>query len=108
MFDVLKRLDELRSSKNLSVYALSKKSGIAQSTIATWYSKNLCPPIDKLERICDGMGISLCDFFRSGDISSGSEEEAVLMRYRDLLTAEERKAVLTLMETILKNRGLLR
>ena len=46
MFDVLARIQELRESREWSVYKLAKLSGIPQSTIATWYQKNLYPPID--------------------------------------------------------------
>lgn len=63
MFDTLGRLKELREAKGWSVYKLAKRSGIPQSSIATWYGKNLCPPIDKLEIICNTLGISLSEFF---------------------------------------------
>ena len=53
MFNVLERLQELREARGLSVYRLAKLSGIPQSTIATWYQKNLYPPIDKLEMLLD-------------------------------------------------------
>ena len=49
MFNVLERLQELREARGLSVYKLAKLSDIPQSTIATWYQKNLLPPVDKLE-----------------------------------------------------------
>ena len=48
MFNVLERLQELREARGLSVYKLAKLSDIPQSTIATWYQKNLLPPVDKL------------------------------------------------------------
>ena len=63
MFDVLARIQELRESREWSVYKLAKLSGIPQSTIATWYQKNLYPPIDKIEILCNTFQISLHDFF---------------------------------------------
>ena len=59
MFDVLARIQELRESREWSVYKLAKLSGIPQSTIATWYQKNLYPPIDKIEILCNTFQISL-------------------------------------------------
>lgn len=49
MFDVLARIQELRESREWSVYKLAKLSGIPQSTIATWYQKNLLSP-DRQDR----------------------------------------------------------
>ena len=63
MFDVLGRLTDLRERKGWSVYKLAKLSGIPQSTIATWYQRNLYPPIDKLETLCQTLGVSLSVFF---------------------------------------------
>ena len=70
MFNVLERITELRKARNWSVYKLAKLSGIPQSTIATWYSKNLYPPVDKIEMLCISFEISLAEFFVDSKISS--------------------------------------
>lgn len=78
-FNVLRRIDELRAlHDNMSIYRLSKESGIPQSTINTWYRKNYYPPIDKIEVICHVFKITLSDFFYQDE---GSE---------DLITMEDR------------------
>lgn len=63
MYDVLGRLKNLLSDRGISIYRLSKETGIPQSTISTWYSNSNLPPIDKLEIICRALGMSLADFF---------------------------------------------
>ena len=55
MFDVLEKITSLREERGWTTYKLSKLSGIPQSTISTWYRKNLMPPIDKLEIILQKM-----------------------------------------------------
>lgn len=63
-FDVLERIRELRRIHgDMSVYELSSRTGIPQSTISTWYSKNYYPPIDKIEVICREFDLSLEEFF---------------------------------------------
>ena len=94
-FDILSRITELRKLRGLSVYKLAKLSGIPQSTIATWYQKNLYPPLDKVERICRVMGISLSDFFRVSE-EEGKEEEALLLEHWRRLDEDERSALLLL------------
>ena len=61
--DVLERIVELRQERNWSEYRLAEESGITQSTISSWYRKNMIPTIPSLSRICDAFGITLSQFF---------------------------------------------
>ena len=103
-FNVLTRLTELRTAKGLSVYKLSKLSEIPQSTIATWYQKQLYPPIDKLESICAVLGISLADFFNTEEerYLADKQDISLLKKWR-LLTPEERYVVLSMIDLLLSN-----
>ena len=75
MFDVLEKITSLREERGWTTYRLSKLSGIPQSTISTWYRKNLMPPIDKLEIICQTFGITLAEFFNDTDVLVSMTEE---------------------------------
>lgn len=101
MFDVLARIKELRKARKWSVYKLAKLSGIPQSTIATWYQKNLYPPIDKLELLCDVFGISLSEFFSTGPEKSLTSEQLYLLENWNLLNCKEREAVLSVINAFL-------
>ena len=61
--DVLDRILELRKERNWSEYRLAEESGITQSTISSWYRKNMIPTIPSLSRICDAFDITLSQFF---------------------------------------------
>lgn len=76
--DVLKRIIELRQERGWSEYQLSEAAGIPQSTISSWYRKDMLPSIGSLEKICNGFGITMGYFF-------SKPEEAVV------LTGEQRK-----------------
>ena len=95
LFDVLDRIRQLREARHWSVYHLAKKSGIPQSTIATWYQKNLYPPVDKLEIICQTFGISLAELF-SGSLQENAfpQETEEMLRKWSLLSPKQ-KAILT-------------
>lgn len=62
-FDILQKITYERESRNWSEYTLAKNSNIAQSTISTWYRKNMEPSVTSIEKICNGLGISLSQFF---------------------------------------------
>ena len=102
MFDVLKKITYLREERGWSTYRLAKLSGIPQSTIATWYKKNLMPPIDKLEILCQTFGISLADFFNNTDIIiSMTDDEKNMLQKWNLLTPSQRTAVLNIINLLL-------
>ena len=96
MFDVLARIQELRESREWSVYKLAKLSGIPQSTIATWYQKNLYPPIDKIEILCNTFQISLHDFFSYEDFNGLSKDQKNLLTKWDQLSEKEKDAIYSL------------
>lgn len=51
--------DSLLKAHNISVYQLSKATGISASTFSDWKSGRSTPKADKLARIADFFGISL-------------------------------------------------
>ena len=58
--DILNRIADLRCRKGWSEYELAKRSDLPQSTISSWYKKEMLPSIPSLEKICTGLGITLC------------------------------------------------
>lgn len=102
MFDVLEKITSLREERGWTTYRLSKLSGIPQSTISTWYRKNLMPPIDKLEIICQTFGITLAEFFNDTDVLvSMTEEEKNMLSQWNLLTPAQRTAVINIIGLLL-------
>lgn len=63
MIDVLERITYYRKQKNWTEYQLAENSGLTQSTISSWYRKNMYPTIPSLEKICNAFGITLSQFF---------------------------------------------
>lgn len=53
----------LRKERGWTEYELAEKSGLTQSTISSWYRKNMTPTIGSLEKICAAFGITLSQFF---------------------------------------------
>ena len=104
MFDVLARIQELRESREWSVYKLAKLSGIPQSTIATWYQKNLYPPIDKIEFLCNTFQISLHDFFSYEDFNGLSKDQKNLLTKWDQLSEKEKDAIYSIINLLLTSK----
>ena len=91
---IANRIKELCDKKQMSMYALSKKTGISQSSLSNLMKKGSTPTFYTLDRICDGLGITLPQFFSDdiGKLELSSEQKKVL-RMWESLTDKEKEAV---------------
>ena len=72
---VKERILELCREKNLSVNKLSNMSGVTQSTVNNIVSgRNHSVTISTIKKLCDGMGITIEEFFNS-ELFRGLEQE---------------------------------
>lgn len=78
----------------MSMYPLSKNTGISQSSLSNLKKRGSTPTFYTLERICDGLGITLPQFFSDdiGKLELSSEQEKVL-RMWETLKDKEKEAV---------------
>jgi transcriptional regulator with XRE-family HTH domain len=100
--DVLARIIELRDARNWTEYQLAEKSGMAQSTISSWYRKRMLPTISSLEKICNAFGITLSQFFMddNDEMVNLTHEQLKLIEYSMKLNKEQFQALLLLLETL--------
>ena len=52
-----------REARGWTEYQLAEHSGLPQSTISSWYRKNIFPTVPSLEKICLAFGITLSQLF---------------------------------------------
>lgn len=98
--NVTEKIKQLTSDRGWSEYRLVKESGLATSTIANIYHRNTIPSIPTLEVLCNTFGITLSEFFSDGEAFSLSAEQKKLLEQWARLPADQRKALLQLMNTI--------
>ncbi|MBQ9785483.1 MAG: helix-turn-helix transcriptional regulator [Clostridia bacterium] len=61
---VRERLLDLLDERNMSIHKLALESAVPPSTIKNiLYGKSLNPGIVTIKMLCDGLGISLIEFF---------------------------------------------
>ena len=72
---VAKRILDLCAERNMAVNALASISGVSPSTIYSMLNeKSKNPGIVSLKKICDGLGITLGEFFSTPEFD-GLEQE---------------------------------
>ena len=61
--DTQKRIRELMEERGWTDYRLAKESDIPYSTLNNMINRTNIPTIPTLQKLCDGFGITLSDFF---------------------------------------------
>jgi transcriptional regulator with XRE-family HTH domain len=100
--DILDKIRRLRIEHNWSEYQLAEKSGLTQSTISSWYRKDMQPSIASLEHICSAFNITLSQFFaadHSGLIDL-TEDQLRMVNEWNRLSSSQQKALIAFMETL--------
>ena len=90
MVPVLDRITSYRNQKGWTEYQLAEQSGLTQSTISSWYRKNMLPTIPSLTKLCDAFGITLSQFFLEDECKTTTlnEQQLRLMYYAAKLNSE--------------------
>ena len=86
MKDILSAITTYRVERGWSEYQLAEHSGLPQSTISSWYRKNMIPSIPSLEKICNAFGITLSQLFSENNdpISLTPSQRKLLERWTHL------------------------
>lgn len=99
MNDILGKILQYRDERGWSEYQLAERAGLPQSTISSWYRKNMMPTISSLEKICNSYGITLSQLFADEDdavVLTQSQRE-LLDRWA-CLSDEQQKVVFALID----------
>ncbi|MGN1444548.1 MAG: helix-turn-helix domain-containing protein [Acutalibacteraceae bacterium] len=98
---VLDRIVQLRLERGWSEYRLSEESGIAQSTISSWFRKNITPTISSIESICKAYNITLSQFFDFNDEAvTLTDSQKELLSNWSRLTEKQQKIFLELLKAL--------
>ncbi len=72
---VKNRILRLSAEKKMTINKLATESGVAPSTIKNvLYGKSVNPGIVTLKMLCDGMGITLTEFFDTEEFKNLEQE----------------------------------
>lgn len=99
--DVLKRILDLRMERGWSEYRLSVESEIPQTTISSWFRKQICPTVPSIEKICNAYNITLSQFFSNSENTvTLTEQQVFLLEHFSKLTENQQKALLDFLSTL--------
>lgn len=97
--DVLTVITQQREARGWTEYQLAERSGLPQSTISSWYRKNMMPTIPSLEKICDAFGITMSQLFAGdGDAIMLTPSQRKLLERWSRLSDEQQRVVFQLID----------
>lgn len=100
MIDVLKKITEQRVARNWTEYQLAVHSGLPQSTISSWYRKNMLPTLSSLEKICNAFDMTISQFLAADNYTELTPQQQELLKKWELLTPQQKDALFNLICTI--------
>lgn len=101
--DAKKRIRELMQERGWSEYRLAIASGLSQSTVANIFNRNTTPSVVTLEAICQGLGITLAQFFAEGNMVELSDEQRQMFADWSTLSKEQKEVLRQLIRVMKGN-----
>jgi len=97
--DILATITKYREARGWTEYQLAERSGLPQSTISSWYRKNMVPTVPSLEKICTAFGITLSQLFAEGDtLVSLTQSQKQLLERWNRLSKDQQDVVFALID----------
>lgn len=92
---ISEKIFKLMKEKNISQLEMSKRTGISQSTISDWRTKNTNPAADKIVPICNALGITPNELLLESPegktkadqvitVDKGTDQYEILVEYNEL------------------------
>lgn len=101
MKDILTVITMNREARGWTEYQLAERSGLPQSTISSWYRKNMIPTVPSLEKICNAFGITLSQLFAEGQSPvSLTESQTELLDRWSRLDEKQQSVIFQLLDVM--------
>lgn len=90
----LMKIESFMEQKEWTVYRLAKESDIPYSSLNNLFQRNTEPTLPTLRKICDGLGISMSDFFSDEctppNLEYSIDEKKLISLYRTLKLGDQK------------------
>ena len=105
MNKILSRIDQICGEKKITKYRLAKNTGIPYSTIMNSFRSDTMPTISTLEKICEGLDITMAQFFYdSDDLTYLTDEQKYILNVFSKLSVEKKSLAKAYMDGLAEKR----
>ena len=100
MIDVLRKISDYKEARGWTEYELARRSDLPQSTISSWYRKNMQPSLTSLDKIAQAFGLTLSQMLSEDDNIIATDEEKSLLHEWNRLEPEQKKYLLDFLRSL--------
>lgn len=101
MNDLINRIDELCAERKWTYNELGKQSDISANVLYKWRA-GAKPSVPNLEKVCEGFGISLKQFFNGVNSTELSEQQNKILGDWVLLKKNQKELIMSMIEFFVK------
>lgn len=94
---IIEKLQKILDQRGWTYYRLSKESGIPMSSVCNIFRSRYQPSFSTLSRLCDGLGITMAEFFSDGETDL-PEDKARLLHLYDSLSSHQKELLFAYLE----------
>lgn len=98
---IVERINQLCDRMHMSQYELALRAGMTQSSLSNLMSRGSTPRMDTVEKICNGFGITLAQFFSSDDsFPDLTEDQKEMLHEWGSLSPKEKEVSKTIWSSV--------
>lgn len=100
VLDIAKRIKDLREIKELSIYDMTKRTGLSHSCILKIEKGERQPNLDTLTKLCEAMDVTLGEFFADDSSMALNDSERTVVKAMKKLNKRQTEAIVKLLNSM--------
>ncbi len=100
MVDIVRKLENIRANRGLSVYKVTQLAEISQQTYYSWIKDNVMPSMTSLKKVCNVLGVEITDILT--DDSDSLEFETLKSKW-NMMTLSQKQSIMSIIDNYINN-----
>ena len=100
MVDIVRKLENIRTNRGLSVYKVTQLADISQQTYYSWIKEDVMPSMTSLKKVCNVLGVEITDILT--DNSDSLEFETLKSKW-NMMTLSQKQSIMSIIDNYINN-----
>lgn len=100
MVDIVRKLENIRANRGLSVYKVTQLAEISQQTYYSWIKDNVMPSMTSLKKVCNVLGVEITDILT--DDGDSLEFETLKSKW-NMMTLSQKQSIMSIIDNYINN-----
>lgn len=100
MVDIVRKLENIRINRGLSVYKVTQLADISQQTYYSWIKENVMPSMTSLKKVCNVLGVEITDILT--DDGDSLEFETLKSKW-NMMTLSQKQSIMSIIDNYINN-----